>query len=314
MAGHFAVSIEDTVEFFEEWRAVPSISLTASIPYIGLSPMDQRFRAAQKALSLGNVAWLRELLAADPSLATARSSCDHPTLMQCLVLNDPVNDSLEKLIRTLAEYGSESTNPLIAAASMNNIRAITELVDLGGNIDGNGVWSPLEEALYWVHSASVEALLLYGAAVNNLRKAAGLGRMDVIASCFNENGALARSAGDVAWPFGDNIPAHVRRDRQSIVDNALIYAAAWGQITAADALLAQGANINSIPAGFDFAGTALHYAALQGRREMAIHLLDRGADPTIVDAKLQLRPENWATHDGHHELADYLRVRREQFS
>ncbi|HEY2253416.1 MAG TPA: ankyrin repeat domain-containing protein [Planctomycetaceae bacterium] len=274
--------------------------------------MDPRFLPAQQALSRGDVEELINVLSANPELAIARSSCDHPTLMQCLVLHKPVVDSLERLIRILAEHGSELTNPLIAAASGNNVRAILELIHLGGDINGNGNWSPLEEALYWVHPASVEVLLHRGAAVDNLRKGAGFGQMDVIASCFDEDGALNAQAGEVAWPFGDNIPEQIRSDRQQIVDNALIYGAAWGQIAAVDELLKRGANVNSIPAGFDFAGTALHYAALQGLSEMADHLLDRGANPAAVDSKIRKMPENWAAHGGHSALGAYLRTRREQ--
>lgn len=274
--------------------------------------MDPRFWSAQKALSQGDVDGLERLLHTEPDLAKARSSCDHPTLMQCLVLNSPVTDSLEQLIGILAEKGSELTDPLIAAASVNNVRAIAALIDLKADINGNGDWSPLEEALYWVHPASVEVLLNRGALIDNLRKAAGLGRMDLIATCFDEHGGLTKSAGHMAWPFGGTFPKQVRNDRQQIIDNALIYAAAWGQIAAADELLRRGANINSIPAGFDFAGTAIHYAALQGRREMVDHLLNLGADPRIVDTKIQALPENWAAHEGHNELAEYLRVRRQQ--
>lgn len=275
--------------------------------------MDARFHPAQLALSQGDDQALQSLLAADPNLATAHSSCDHPTLMQCLVLNTPVLDNLEQLIRTLANHGSELTNPLIAAASMDNVRAVSALIDLGGNIEGNGVWSPLEEALYWAHPASVELLLKRGAAVNNLRKAAGLGRIDIIAQCFDQHGALTPLAGEVASPFsGTVIPPRARLDRTQIIGNALIYAAAWGQNAALDALMKHGIDINLIPAGFDFAGTALHYAALEGRREMAEHLLQLGADPTIADTKVRTLPENWASHGGHHELAIDLRTIRER--
>ena len=277
--------------------------------------MEARFRPAQTALRKGNLQSLNELLASEPDLATAHSSCDHPTLMQCLVLDSPVHANLESMIRTLAEHGSELTNPLIAAASIDNVRAVSELIDLGGNIEGNGVWSPLEEALYWVHPASVTLLLQRGVAVNNLRKAAGLGRLDVIANCFDEHGALSALAGEIASPFfGSHIPPQVRIDRLQIIGNALIYAAAWGRIAVVDQLLERGVDINIIPAGFDFAGTALHYAALQGHREMTEHLLNLGADPTIVDTKVHTLPENWATHGGHDELAAYLKNKREQFT
>jgi hypothetical protein len=273
--------------------------------------MDIRFHSAQAALSNGSVETLKELLIAEPDLATSHSSCSHPTLMQCLVLNQPVVEHLELLIRTLAEHGSELTKPLIAAASSDNVRAIAELLDLGADIEGNGNWSPLEEALYWGHSASVEFLVMRGAPVDNLRKAAGMGRREVMENSFDRHGSLTASAGQVAWPFGDNIPQAIRNDRQQILDNALIYAASWGQMAELEELLKRGANVLSIPAGFDFAGTALHYAALQGRREMVVHLLDRGADPSQVDAKIQTLPENWAAHGGHRDLAAFLRDRRE---
>lgn len=76
-------------------------------------------------------------------------------------------------------------------------------------------------------------------------------------------------------------------------------------------LLGRGADINAIPAGFDFAGTPLHYAALRGRRDIVDWLLSHGADPTIRDPKVNSLPEGWAAHDGHAELSGYLKVRRE---
>jgi ankyrin repeat protein len=72
-------------------------------------------------------------------------------------------------------------------------------------------------------------------------------------------------------------------------------------------LLNRGAEVNAIPAGFDFAGTPLHYAALQGRRDAVDWLLRHGADPTVRDAKINNLPEDWAAHDGHAELADHLK-------
>ena len=111
--------------------------------------MDARFRPAETAINAGDVDHLTALLDADPGLATARSTCNHPTLLQYLVLVNPPPESLKQLIRLLAAYDAELTNPLIAAACMDNVRAIKELLDLDALIDGNGRWSPLEEALYW---------------------------------------------------------------------------------------------------------------------------------------------------------------------
>jgi hypothetical protein len=113
------------------------------------------------------------------------------------------------------------------------------------------------------------------------------------------------------WPWFDKpIPDAIRLDRQQIVDNALVYAAAWCRIDAANVLLARGANINARPAGFDFTGTPLHYAALNGRWKMTAFLLERGADPTARDDKVASTPDGWAKHGGHHELAEHLRQAR----
>jgi hypothetical protein len=110
--------------------------------------MDARFQPAEAALAIGDVDCLASLLSADPELATARSQLSHPTILQCLVLTMPPVDALERLIDLLAGHGAELTDPLIAASGIDNVRAIARSLDLGARIEGNGCWSPLEEALY----------------------------------------------------------------------------------------------------------------------------------------------------------------------
>ena len=39
---------------------------------------------------------------------------------------------------------------------------------------------------------------------------------------------------------------------------------------------------------------------------MADWLLERGADPTIRDSKVQNTPDGWAAYANHSQLADYL--------
>jgi len=96
------------------------------------------------------------------------------------------------------------------------------------------------------------------------------------------------------------------QDRVGIIDNAFVYACMHGHIEAAKLLLAKGAQINSIPGGFDYAGTGLHYAALNGHRPMIKFLLDHGADRNIKDTKVGSTPAGWADHGGHPELRDLL--------
>jgi hypothetical protein len=273
--------------------------------------MDPRFHPARAALAAGDLPALAALFAADPDLAIAESSQSHPTLLQCLVLTMPPVDNLEALIDFLADHGAEVSGPLIAACGMNNVRAITKLLDRGACIDGNCHWSPLEEALYFGNPDSVSLLMARGAPVSNLRIAAALGDMKKVALCFDETGALTPAAGEIEWPFRPSaISEHDRRDSRQILGNALVHAAAWGRAEVVQFLLIHGALVNLIPAGFDYSGTALHYAAFGGHRAMVDQLLRQGADPGILDTKIGKLPEDWAEHSGYHELAEYLRQMR----
>ena len=269
--------------------------------------MEPKFQPAIEAIRSGDVERLRALVAQDPSLATSRSSTSHPTLLQCLVLDGKDQPHAREMATILIEAGAEINEPLVAASSIDN-RAVAELLlDRGAAIDGTGGWSPLEEALYWNSQQAIALLLERGAQVRNLRTAAGLGRVDLIESYFKADGSLKREAGKIDWPFGRRGGKQWSAERQSIVNNAFVYACMHGQVSAADLLLEKGAEINAIPEGFDYAGTGLHYAALNGHRSMVAFLLDRGADRAIKDTKVHSTPFAWATHGGHAELHDLLR-------
>ena len=290
--------------------------------------MDAKFHPAIAAIRSGDLETFKALLAQDPTLATSRSSTSHPTLLQCVALDDK-GDGNDKpnnveMAQVLIDAGAELNEPLVAAASIDN-RAVAELLlDRGAAIDGTGGWSPLEEALYW-NSRDVLALLLErGAALQNLRIAAGLGRSDLIEGYFNSDGSLKPEAGKINWPFGgletiarsnfdqagrDKLADRVdewSQDRQGIVNNALVYACLHGHIEAAKLLLQHGAEINVVPGGFDYAGTGLHYAALNGQRAMVEFLLQQGADRDVKDSKVGSIAAGWAEYGGHPELRDLL--------
>lgn len=209
----------------------------------------------------------------------------------------------------------------MAAASIDNVECAALLLDTGAAINGIGGWSPLEEALYWGNQKTIELLLERGASVHNLRLASGLGRLDLIEGFFNIDGNLKPEAGKMAWPFGEpeksNLPgkikdelqakiAHWTDDWRDIVNNAFIYACMQDQIEAAKLLLQQGAEINAIPPGFDYAGTGLHYAAHRGHRQMVEFLVAHGADVNVKDTKVGGTPAGWAEHGGHPEIKHYL--------
>lgn len=286
--------------------------------------MDKKFHPAIAIMELGDLEQFKALIAADPSLATSRSSTSHPTLLQCVALDGKDKPNNVEMAAVLVDAGAELNEPLIAACSINN-RAVAELLlDRGAAIDGTGGWSPLEEALYWNSQDVIALLLERGAKVHNLRTAAGLSRTDLIENYFNDDGSLKPEAGKIDWPWRDleaiansnhdaagkqSLTDRVNawsQDRQGIVNNAFVYACMHGHIDAAKLLLEKGAEINTIPGGFDYAGTGLHYAALNGHRPMIEFLLNHGADPHVKDTKVGSTAASWAEYGGHPELRDLL--------
>ena len=266
--------------------------------------MDTKFHPAIAAIKSDDLEQFKALVAADPSLATLRSSSSHPTLLQCVALDGKDKPNNVAMAEVLIDAGAELNEPLVAAASINNRAVAQLLLDRGAAIDGTGGWSPLEEALYW-NSQDVLALLLErGAKVQNLRTAAGLGRTDLIEKYFNANGSLKPEAGKINSPWRVNAWS---QDQQGIVNNAFVYACMHGHLDAAHLLLDKGAEINAIPGGFDYAGTGLHYAALNGHRAMVEFLLNHGADRTVKDTKVGSTAAGWADHGGHPDLRDLLR-------
>jgi ankyrin repeat protein len=291
--------------------------------------MDAKFHPAIAAIGSGDLERFKALVSQDPTLATSRSSTSHPTLLQCLALEGK-GDGKDKsnhveMARVLIEAAAEIDQPLVATASIDN-RAVAELLlDHGAAIDGTGGWSPIEEALYW-NSREVLALLLErGAVVQNLRVAAGLGRTDLIEGYFNSDGSLRPEAGKINWPWGgletiarsnhdqagkQKLAARVNewsQDQQGIINNAFVYACMHGHIEAAKLLLKKGAEINVVPGGFDYAGTGLHYAALNGQRAMVEFLLQKGADREVKDTKVGSDAAGWAEYGGYLQLRDLLR-------
>ena len=286
--------------------------------------MNARFHPAMNAVKTDDVEQFKAALAADSSLATARSTRSHPTLLQCVVLDGKDKPHNVEMAKLLIEAGAELNEPFVATASVDNRPCAELLLDHGAAIDGTSGWTPIEEALYW-NSRNVLALLVErGAKVQNLRTAAGLGRTDLIESYFNEDGTLKPEAGKINWPWGDlesiersSLGGPVKQslidrinswsqDQQGIVNNAFVFACMHGHIDAAKLLLEKGAEINAIPGGFDFAGTGLHYAALNGHRAMVEYLLAHGADRNIKDTKVDSTAAGWAEHGGHPEILDLL--------
>ncbi|HSB09785.1 MAG TPA: ankyrin repeat domain-containing protein [Blastocatellia bacterium] len=225
------------------------------------------------------------------------------------------------MARLLIEAGAEIDGPLVACASVNNVEAAAALLDAGAPVNGVGSWSPLEEALYWASNDVRDLLLARGASIHNLRIAAGLGRVDLIEGFFKSDGSLRPEAGNIEWPFTDpltsNLPRPVKdklrttidgwsHQSRGIINNAFVYACMHGHVRAAKVLLNKGAEINAIPPGFHYQGSALHNAASHGHRAMVDFLIEHGADVNAKDPQHGGSAAGWAAYGGHQELSEYL--------
>lgn len=167
--------------------------------------MDSKFQPAIAAIKFDRPHDLKKLLRKDPSLATARSSKGHPTLLQCLALEAVDVPNKIQMAELLIDADAEINEPLAAAACIDNVEVAALLLDRGAAVNGAGTWSPLEEALYWRNQRVTDLLLERGATVHNLRIASALGRTDLIESFFGPDGNLKPEAGNIVGPLGNSI-------------------------------------------------------------------------------------------------------------
>ena len=90
----------------------------------------------------------------------------------------------------------------------------------------------------------------------------------------------------------------------------IVWAAQKGNAAAVDALIDLGFDINALGRSDlpldDPWQTALHVAAGDGDVALVRHLLARGADPSIRDARFNSTPLDWARHSGQNAAAAVL--------
>lgn len=260
--------------------------------------MDPEFKTAALAIYAGQLKDLEQELAAMPGLAARRSSCGHPTLLQLVAceesdLADPVGAA-----RILVEHGAETWSPVVAAAGCNSVSVLRFLIDSGAPFDRDGVWNPLEEALYWASRETVDLLVERGAPIRSLAAAAGLGDCSA-AEAFLDGDPLRADAGPIRSPFPDTVPDSSANNPVDIIDHAFVMAVNCGEHETAELLLNAGARVNQPPPGYHWQGTALHAATWRGDAAMVAWLLSIGADPAIRDGLANADAEGWATHHGH---------------
>ena len=245
--------------------------------------------ALLQILRAGDVEELRSMLSADPTLARAPLypawGCPaEPLLVAC---NGPFNrwplgGRAVELASALLDAGvpvdgdgaQALGNPLISAVSLGNTGVARLLIERGADLEATAPYpgiptgTPLDYAAHFGMVGCVDLLTAHGARVDTLRKAAAVGLPEVL-------GLMLADADE-----------QERRD-------ALRVAVVCDRVGAAATLLATGLPINGASSS---GGTVLHWAAWEGKARMAQWLLNRGADPAVLDSKHSLTPAGWARH------------------
>jgi hypothetical protein len=259
---------------------------------------DTEFRRAVDLMDAGDAAKLAEHLKRYPRLARARVVFEggnyfrNPSLLEFAAENPVRHGSLPENIRVVAEVlldaGAEQasideTLGLVATGRVARecgvqIPLIDLLCDRGADPDG-----ALQAAIGHGEFEAAEALIRRGAQVS-LPVAAAMGRVE---------------------QFRRLLPAASNEDRH----RALAAAAQFGHVDIVRLLLDAGEDPSRYnPGGFHSHSTPLHQAALAGHEEVARLLVERGARLDIRDVLWNGTPADWAHHNGHTELGDYLRT------
>jgi hypothetical protein len=241
------------------------------------------FEAAADAIVSGDVQTLERLLREDPQLIRARSTREHnATLLHYVAANGVENyrqktpknamEILEVLMKAGAEvdatanvYGGGATTLGLVATSVHPERAGVQdalmqiLLDYGAAIDHpQGAGNDSCAVIGCLHNdrpRAAEFLAAHGARLN-LEGAAGVGRLDVVKSFFNDDGRLKPNA------------------TKAQLQSGFIWACEYGRKDVVEFLLDKGIDLR---AGENTGETALHLAAHRGQLEMIKLLLARGA-------------------------------------
>jgi ankyrin repeat protein len=290
------------------------------------SPAAQ-FEAAVDAIITGDVATLKRLLRQNRELIRARSTRAHRATLLHYVGANAVEGYRQKSPRNavkvaevLLKAGTEvdadldygprrmrfpermgSTTLGLVATSCHPASAgvqmplLDMLLNYGASVDGlPGGWNPLIAALHNGRGEAAAHLARRGARLD-LEGAAGVGRLAVVKTFFNEAGRLKANATKTQMEAG------------------FMWACEYGRASVVNFLLEKGVNVGAQPHG----ETGLHWAAYAGHANTVKALLKWKAPVEIKDKLYGGTPLGWALYgwcnpapeanrDGYYDAVAFL--------
>ena len=275
------------------------------------SPVAQ-FEAAVDAVVTGDVATLERLLRENPELIRARSRRAHHATLLHYVGSNGVEDFRQKtpnnvlrvaeiLLKAGAQvdaaadmYGGGSTTLGLVATSIHPFTAgvleplIALLLEHGAAVDGPAGRSIVNACLANGRPRGAALMAGHGARLD-LEGAAGVGRLDLVRSFFNDDGTPKTSA--------------IRAQ----MNNGLAWACEYGRTAVVDFLLQRGMQIDArVP---HHGQTGLHWAASNAHVDTVKLLLERRAPVNAKDETWGSTPLGWALYGWGHQRSGEARER-----
>lgn len=237
-----------------------------------------KFESAVDAVITGDVAALGRLLRDNPELIRQRSTRVHQSTLLHYVSANGVEDFRQKtpknavevakfLLKAGAEVDAENnpgrgTTLRLVATSIHpkqagvQIALLETLLESGASVDGApGGWNPLTAALANGRPEAAEFLASRGARLD-IEGAAGVGRLDLVRSFFNEDGGLKANA------------------TKAQMERGFLWACEYGRNSVVDFLLQK--SVDLLAQG-NTGETGLHWAVVGGQLDTIKLLLERGA-------------------------------------